>query len=169
MNGFSSKHHYAFTPIFLACEAGESIKAGALAPGPRDVTNQPVTRAQAADFQAFARFAGCFGKRFLPGAAAPGFMLSPASQAEEQLNSYFLCKAVWEHRTPKGVRNRLMSDDYKHTTPIGVNQVLLIRLAFVFQPTCDVSSLRIVVCPVNDSALRIPNVLAVKADVVAFL
>src|SRR6185295_11270139 len=78
---------------------------------------------------------------------------------------------VWQHRTPKGVRNRLVSDDYKHGTPTGWwDQItLLIGLPFVFEPPSHMSSLRVVVCPVNDSALRIPNVLAVKRNTVAFL
>jgi len=58
---------------------------------------------------------------------------------------------------------------YKHDTPIGVNQVLLIRLPFVFQPARHVSSLGIVVRPMNDAALRVPNVLSVKPNTVAFL
>ena len=65
------------------------------------------------------------------------------------------------------------ADDYKHHTPIGVfngiRSRLLIRLTFVFEPTCDVSSLRIVMRPVNDAALRTPNVLAVKRNTIAFL
>ena len=78
---YMALHKKLNSTIFLACEAGESIKPGALAPGQRDVTNQPVKRAKAADFLAFARFAGCIRNRSLPGADAPGFMLSPASQA----------------------------------------------------------------------------------------
>ena len=46
---------------------------------------------------------------------------------------------------------------------------LLISSAIMFHPARDVSSLRIMVSPMNLTALRAPNVLAIKADTVAFL
>ena len=39
---------------------------------------------------------------------------------------------------------------------------LLVRLPLVFQPTCDMPAIRVVVGPVNDTALRVPFVLAKK-------
>ena len=50
----------------LACEAGESIKPGALAPGERDVTNQARETGESRRFfKLFARFAGCARNRSL--------------------------------------------------------------------------------------------------------
>ena len=68
--------------VLLACEAGVSIKPGAQAPGQQfNITR----RARTAGGSAVARCAGSklFGDAF-PGACAPGFMLTPASQAKRK-------------------------------------------------------------------------------------
>jgi hypothetical protein len=43
------------------------------------------------------------------------------------------------------------------------------RLAIVFYPTCDMPTLRVMVRPMDDSAFLVPDILAVKADAVAYL
>jgi hypothetical protein len=50
-----------------------------------------------------------------------------------------------------------------------VQQELLKRLAIVFYPTCDMLTLRVVVCPMDDPTFFVPEILAVKADAVAYL
>jgi hypothetical protein len=47
----------------LACEAGERVKPGALAPGQRDETDQARETGESADSQTFARYAGCTRNR----------------------------------------------------------------------------------------------------------
>lgn len=47
--------------------------------------------------------------------------------------------------------------------------VLLIGPPVVFDPTCRVSPLRVVVRPVDHTALFVPHVFAVEAYAVAFL
>jgi hypothetical protein len=65
--------------VSKAREASDSIKPGAQAPGSNyEITREPVKRATAT-----ARFAGLI--HFfdgIPGACAPGFMLTPASQVK---------------------------------------------------------------------------------------
>ena len=55
---------------------------------------KPVKRAKAQIFRLSPASRAAHETGSLPGADAPGFMLSPASQAEEQLEFYFLCKAI---------------------------------------------------------------------------
>ena len=50
-----------------------------------------------------------------------------------------------------------------------VRRQLLIRLAIVFYPTCDMPTLRVMVRPMDDPAFFVPDILAVKADAVAYL
>ncbi len=45
----------------------------------------------------------------------------------------------------------------------------LIRLAIVHNPTRNVFAARVIVGPVDDSTLRVPFILAVEANSVAFL
>ena len=44
---------------------------------------------------------------------------------------------------------------------------LLIRLAIVYDPTCDMTTLRVMMRPMDNSAFFIPDILAVEADTVA--
>ena len=46
---------------------------------------------------------------------------------------------------------------------------LLIRLAIVYYPACDVPALWIMVRPMDDPAFRVPHILAVKPNAVAYL
>ena len=46
-------HKKSNSTIFLACEAGERIKPGALAPGQRDVTNQARETGESLRFSSF--------------------------------------------------------------------------------------------------------------------
>lgn len=46
---------------------------------------------------------------------------------------------------------------------------LLKRLAIVFYPTCDMPTFRVMVRPMDDPAFLVPDILALKADAVAFL
>jgi hypothetical protein len=46
---------------------------------------------------------------------------------------------------------------------------LLKRLAIVFYPTCDMLTFRVMVRPMDDPAFLVPDILALKADAVAFL
>jgi hypothetical protein len=47
--------------------------------------------------------------------------------------------------------------------------VLLKYLAVVFYPTGDMPALRVMVRPMDEAAFCVPNILAVKADAVAYL
>jgi len=61
--------------IFPACEAGESIKPGALAPGPSPIRSLARDSGRKREI-AVARFTGSENTTLgLPGADAPGFML----------------------------------------------------------------------------------------------
>ena|SRR5258705_3048066 len=46
---------------------------------------------------------------------------------------------------------------------------LLKRLAIVLYPTCDMPTLRVMVRPMDDPAFFVPDILAAKADAVAYL
>ena len=49
------------------------------------------------------------------------------------------------------------------------HQVLLISPPIVFEPTCRVTPFRVVVRPVNHTALFVPHILAVEADAIVLL
>ena len=46
---------------------------------------------------------------------------------------------------------------------------LLISFAVMYNPTCYMPALRVMVCPMDDTAFFVPDILAVKADAVAYL
>jgi len=72
------------TSVFTACEAGVSIKPGAQAPGP--IKNKAFEPAQVGDSVNPLRCRPFHGLArpldLIPGACAPGFMLSPALQVQ---------------------------------------------------------------------------------------
>ncbi|HKS27933.1 MAG TPA: hypothetical protein VJS44_08945 [Pyrinomonadaceae bacterium] len=51
---------------------------------------------------------------------------------------------------------------------LGLNELSLIYPAAVFEPSCYMPALRVAVCPVNRTALFIPNILAIEAYPIAF-
>jgi len=78
----------------LACEAGESIKPGASAPGQRNATDWARETGDSLRISRFRPLSRAEDSRpFLPGADAPGSTLPPASQARQRLIIDFLCKA----------------------------------------------------------------------------
>ena len=90
-----------------ACEAGVSIKPGAQAPG-SDHKDKPGARENGRQrenltvFRPLPRAPALLLSR-LPGASAPGFMPTPASQAKEIAFDFdFLCKA-----TPTGFASKV--------------------------------------------------------------
>ena len=72
--------------MFLACEAGVSVKPGASAPGlnAASILASPETGDSHKNLRSFARSRALrLGKTHDPGADAPGFTLTPASQARK--------------------------------------------------------------------------------------
>jgi len=47
--------------------------------------------------------------------------------------------------------------------------LLLKDFSVVFYPACDMPALRVMVCPMDDAAFFVPNILAVETDAVAYL
>jgi hypothetical protein len=69
------------------CEAGGRIKPGAQAPGTgvQETNDEPAKRATARKLQGCRPLRGlAFSLLSFPGACAPGFMLTPASQAKNR-------------------------------------------------------------------------------------
>ena len=60
-----------------------------------------------------------------------------------------------------------MNMSTRSTSACGRHQ-LFIRLAIVYYPTCDMTTLRVMVRPMDDAAFFVPDILAVKADAVAY-
>jgi hypothetical protein len=89
------------------CEAGESIKPGAQAPGKRFLKRgaEPAKRATAHLTQGCRPFNGLQRLFFIadPGACAPGFMLPPASQVQRPR----ICEACFAGSAPAHLRGLL--------------------------------------------------------------
>ena len=46
---------------------------------------------------------------------------------------------------------------------------LLISFAVMYNPACDMSTLWVMVCPMDDTAFFIPDIFAIKTNTVAYL
>ena len=57
---------------------------------------------------------------------------------------------------------------FLHSSSINAHR-LLVNSPSVFDPTCDVATIRVVVCPVDDATLLVPHVLAIETHAIAFL